>query len=392
MASKIYNASDLLAAIQKDGFDKVIQLLWASPVATPNCTYVNMHIYGKPGKIRVLNEYLAKGVQPLSETKAAAIAAAVNTARKGKSPLDVKAFIRQGVKGTFTITAYKKNPPVEADGVTIVADAELGEVSTYFELMEIIWDHIAAVVAAAIQRGEQLVAALKTSPTLTVSALRAAVGSSARNDIVISEDKKADIRTAVGKTGAADFLKELSAWALFVPITKMCPLVQTEFSEKSPLAGQLLPNPTTRPCIQFDDKVPSYPLGSKFGKPIGIFDLGKATLGPDGKPVSVPAATVNGEPITGHNVDEFIVRGSTVDFVCALDPVFSKSGFSIPSNITALYLSQPPPFEESDPYAEMYGGGAAPAAPATFAAPAGDATGVTDGVAQLDMDDFIGSD
>jgi hypothetical protein len=390
MASKIYNASDLLAAIQKDGFDKVIQLLWASPAAFPNCTYINMHIYGKPGKIRVLNERIAKGVQPLSETKAAAIAATVNTARKGKNPIDVKAFIRQGVKGTFTITAYKKNPAVEADGVTIVADAELGDVSVYFELMEIIWENVAVTVSAAIQRGEQFVAALKAAPTSTVGALRAAVGSAARNDIVIFEDKKADIRAAVGKTGAADFLKELAAWALFVPNTKLCPLVQTEFSEKSPLAGQLLPNPTTRPCIQFDDKVPTLPLGSKFGKPIGIFDLGKATFGPDGKPVSVPAATINGEPITGHNVDEFIVRGSTVDFVCALDPVFSKSGFSIPSNITALYLSQPAPYEESDPYAEMYGGGGAAPAAAAHAPRHDDGAG--EGVANLDLDDLIGSD
>ena len=311
-----FTCTQLLAELKTKGFNNVFKLHLETPVTNPNCLYVNMTlINGANYRIQVVGEKVTKGVQPFSVEKAADVAAEVNAKRKGdKKPIDAGAFRRQGAKATFTIAKYLKAPPVLPDEVTIVPGADLGATSSYYELISTINEAICDIVGAALDRGDALVDALKAAPATPVAELRAKVGSVSRNDTIIDGDIKVKIGKLIARdaAGAAEFFKELSTWVLIVPSAKLVPMVQTEFSDKSGHPGEPLPNPTTRPTIPIDDKDPSLPLGKKFGKTIGIFDLGKATYGPSGKPTSVPAATVGGAPLSGNQRTRLLLARALV--------------------------------------------------------------------------------
>lgn len=365
MASKFqtptYEATALLDAIAARGIDAVIGFNMQQANVTDNCVYFKLTAYGKPFIVKSTHESIRHGCKTLDPAKAAELAA--RFAKAGKST-EAKFFLRPGPKIQFDVTLYPGAPP---------AEGETSETSPFCKLMLAIQDSIMPRVVAAIRRGTQFVGAVEAAPTETLDALRARVGSIAVNDIVFGESAKSTIRAAVGKTAGPDFIKALERVALFVPDIKLFYPVQVEYSEKSDRAGQALDNPIVRPAIKVDLKTGE--LKPKFGKIPAIYDMSKAKYNAEGKCVSSAAeivADVDGKPINAHNAEHFFVSGSAIDFTSRIEPLFSKSGFSVSVEIEKIFVSPPPPAKEIDDLSDMYGEDAAPqAAPqaAAHAAP-----------------------
>lgn len=286
---------------------------------------------------RIKGERHCGQIMPLTDAGVAELTARL-TASKYKIEKRTK-------KPTIQIQQFRVPVKTESDGITLLKGPdgkpilpEEDKRSVYYDLAWLINRAFCAETEQRIDRGAAFVAkvaAMKkadkgATAKAILDAFAAEHGAHRAGDMILSADALVKLRTPFPDQ---DDIKQLTMGAIVAPNIKVAQLVQEHISAQAKAnAGKKLSNPMTRVSIDFDQTTgAARALLYDKGKPFLENGLPRYELG-----------KVGGAPVSGENVHEFILSGSTIDGVVVLSGIcFSGMGISLPVKGEVLVIDKP---------------------------------------------------
>jgi len=355
--------SDTLEALKKAAAEDIkkdenftwwspaLRFEWGAVRKTEKVMYVSVYFIGPDNVsgrlcVRTFNERISGNIMPATD---AGVAELTGTSKY------LTNIEKRNRKPSIQIQKWACQVKTAEDGITLLKD-DKGQpilpgdeqLSTYHKLADLVNEAFMFETKSRIDRGMKLmlkVADMKrANKAVTAQEIEDAFvsveGPRRPADMIITFDNKSNLCEIFPAEKDSNLLLKD---AIFHSDLKITSLVQKKIgsqSKKNP--GRPLPNPITRITLAFDGR--SGISGNALTK---FFDKDAPYTGDNKQRYEV--GKVDGIPVDGDNVHQFVKSRSTVDCIVEMDSIcLSNMGISMPVKAKLLVVASPPSSQELD--------------------------------------------
>lgn len=333
-----------------------LSFAWDAPRKADKGIYVSVTYTGPDGVsgrlcVRSHDELVTGQIMPATDAGVAELAGS------SKYPTNIE---KRNKKPSVQIQKYSCQVKTAEDGITPLTD-DSGQtilpgdeyLSPFYKLAELVNEAFVAETQCRLYRGMTLmmkVAEMKRANKAVTAqeiedAFVSVVGHRNSGSMILTPDNVSSLRRTFPAEKDFDLLMK---GAIIHSNLKIANLVQTEISsqaKKNP--GRLLPNPITRFNLAF------LGVGGISGDAKTKFYDKDAPYTGDGKQ-RYEVGKVNGVPVDGDNVHQFVRSRCIVDFIVEMDcACLHPMGISMPVKAEVLVVSSPPNSQALD-LADVY--------------------------------------